>query len=1033
MRPRPLSRNQPAKPGKIDKKQRLAKKNSVLKTDESVLKQSVKTCVNGLDKVIKVLENGTEEVVDFLSNECSIIYECRVCSSLFRSLANFISHKRVYCRKKVADHEKASDGQIEETMLSVSADFQKGILSTRSTSKRDIVNFLDTLQINKVTTKETAPDLFAVELEATKEALFHCFRHEGKHCSEERSATLGPDGKIIGSPRRLANGAANFDEEDVNKEEIMPSSSTNVNSEDSSSFLPCPHCPRKFPSDRTLQSHTKSSHNMIYRTYYSCPCCKKYLANTWSVYRHLSKVHKKSNEQIRRLRSQIHKKQTTDDDSKNAKPQVQNVASTQEEIKPVGPEKVPSVGGSGESHRCYICGKWFERRVVMLSHAQICRDKNSGLPCVSSAPDPLKMSDGIEMLSNKRPRTDSPSPPPVPKSGIEVRMYYEKNKSSCLNTSSPTTPTTPPDTMHLKPKALALLASLPRARVVLTKTPVPVAVASRVSMTTPSPPPSDSTTSGREFSPRAEDVISRYRGRQNFTSQIFERRDSLSPSCKVAVESVACSDTEDSNSGCECVLGAREIENCIGTVSSLQLSNRSLPADLEGGAGRRNLTCAGSFAETGFIRKIKEEPTSDEEEYQLECRSEELECRNEVLETVKQEIDSCVEEEEEEEDEEEEEEEDEEEEGEEEDDDGEEIDEGNMEEEREEDDSRFGNGQEQSSLTDLESISEIDDNTEVRSAIENLEQDEEDDDYDEYEDGDEEEEEETEDDDENSFENNHKVITREDSLIKEQVLNGLLKNGARHPLKNGISSKYAVSWIYRKINSYIDGPKKKCLLCLKTFHRLNLVRRHVASHLNIFNFKCTIDKCDFKCFLRTDMVKHLLKVHKKKEVRRNRSAYMKRISNDMIPIDHNGVPCVSFLPMFPSNKNSITSVNKLDRPFGNVPKHEKLLPDQVQPHSLTRISSVVEDSDSNRISNSIDLQVESGERTLSSRMEDEDSTVSSSENLKEFHTTNMQMSRNRHHLLCEMGRYSFHIKNYIFKKIIHMNCLFIFFLEAIFY
>lgn len=67
-------------------------------------------------------------------------------------------------------------------MLSVSADFQKGILSTRSTSKRDIVNFLDTLQINKVTTKETAPDLFAVELEATKEALFHCFRHEGKVC-----------------------------------------------------------------------------------------------------------------------------------------------------------------------------------------------------------------------------------------------------------------------------------------------------------------------------------------------------------------------------------------------------------------------------------------------------------------------------------------------------------------------------------------------------------------------------------------------------------------------------------------------------------------------------------------------------------------------------------------------------------------------------------------------------------------------------------------------------------------------------------
>lgn len=33
-----------------------------------------------------------------LSNECDIIYECKVCRNLFRSLANFISHKRVYCK-----------------------------------------------------------------------------------------------------------------------------------------------------------------------------------------------------------------------------------------------------------------------------------------------------------------------------------------------------------------------------------------------------------------------------------------------------------------------------------------------------------------------------------------------------------------------------------------------------------------------------------------------------------------------------------------------------------------------------------------------------------------------------------------------------------------------------------------------------------------------------------------------------------------------------------------------------------------------
>jgi hypothetical protein len=33
-----------------------------------------------------------------LSNECDIIYECKVCRNIFRSLANFISHKRCYCK-----------------------------------------------------------------------------------------------------------------------------------------------------------------------------------------------------------------------------------------------------------------------------------------------------------------------------------------------------------------------------------------------------------------------------------------------------------------------------------------------------------------------------------------------------------------------------------------------------------------------------------------------------------------------------------------------------------------------------------------------------------------------------------------------------------------------------------------------------------------------------------------------------------------------------------------------------------------------
>lgn len=39
------------------------------------------------------------QLQELLLNECTIIYECKICRNLFRSLANFISHKRIYCIK----------------------------------------------------------------------------------------------------------------------------------------------------------------------------------------------------------------------------------------------------------------------------------------------------------------------------------------------------------------------------------------------------------------------------------------------------------------------------------------------------------------------------------------------------------------------------------------------------------------------------------------------------------------------------------------------------------------------------------------------------------------------------------------------------------------------------------------------------------------------------------------------------------------------------------------------------------------------
>ena len=41
------------------------------------------------------------QVRDYLLDECHVIYECRTCLNMFRSVANFIAHKRSYCTAKL--------------------------------------------------------------------------------------------------------------------------------------------------------------------------------------------------------------------------------------------------------------------------------------------------------------------------------------------------------------------------------------------------------------------------------------------------------------------------------------------------------------------------------------------------------------------------------------------------------------------------------------------------------------------------------------------------------------------------------------------------------------------------------------------------------------------------------------------------------------------------------------------------------------------------------------------------------------------
>ncbi|ESO86028.1 hypothetical protein LOTGIDRAFT_167533 [Lottia gigantea] len=65
--------------------------------DISVIRKAIEISGNMIEQILKGIHYGSPEVRCLLYSECDYILECKVCRNLFRSLANFVAHKRVYC------------------------------------------------------------------------------------------------------------------------------------------------------------------------------------------------------------------------------------------------------------------------------------------------------------------------------------------------------------------------------------------------------------------------------------------------------------------------------------------------------------------------------------------------------------------------------------------------------------------------------------------------------------------------------------------------------------------------------------------------------------------------------------------------------------------------------------------------------------------------------------------------------------------------------------------------------------------------
>lgn len=173
-----------------------------------------------------------------MSNECDVIYECKCCRNMFRSLTNFISHKRVYCRtvhsqSRFNHSNNGNNGFCQDitTIVQAEKDFITTARSGRGSDK-DLNSIIDRLaqretadrilqigdfyeQVNhKLTEEEILQKKHILHLDRvpdTKVAVYQTFTDadepvvdtmktemlEVRQLLDDKVAVLDEDGKVI--------------------------------------------------------------------------------------------------------------------------------------------------------------------------------------------------------------------------------------------------------------------------------------------------------------------------------------------------------------------------------------------------------------------------------------------------------------------------------------------------------------------------------------------------------------------------------------------------------------------------------------------------------------------------------------------------------------------------------------------------------------------------------------------------------------------------------------------------------------------
>lgn len=315
-----------------------------------LLRQPVNLGSKNVRALLKSVADGTSEVKDLILNECDIIFECKACRNLFRSLCNFMDHKRMFCQVHACEKMMLYDPQrivqessprspapaSYETSLHVVEPSDAPVASSHTMSMLTTEVLTNGIQIpasrrarrldvciRKLTQdKERVPDrnppaLLLTPIASTTQAVFQSrmpsvererVSVDQASTDETASQTNGLHEKLptdnssqqsAPTPVPFAPAASGTSETDI-VPQVHESSPVPIGKPPARAVR-CNICSSEFVSNKTLRVHMKTLH-ATQRLIYPCPFCSLTFTQICNATRHMHQVHKKGKLDVKRLR-----------------------------------------------------------------------------------------------------------------------------------------------------------------------------------------------------------------------------------------------------------------------------------------------------------------------------------------------------------------------------------------------------------------------------------------------------------------------------------------------------------------------------------------------------------------------------------------------------------------------------------------------------------------------------------------------------------------------------------------------------------